>query len=87
MEPGILPGGLKARDVTAWGEAQRAKPQVKVRKETFLALKRAGFRVGMSGCFVSVFQAWGILCHRVTWGYTRYARSAQAVISLAFSPL
>jgi hypothetical protein len=25
--------GLKARDMTAWGEAQRAKPQVNVRKE------------------------------------------------------
>ena len=43
--------GLKARDVTAWSEAQRAKPQVKVRKENPLRAESAGHRVEMMPLF------------------------------------
>ena len=53
---GAAPGvwticGLKARDMTAWGEAQRAKPQVKARTGNPLRAESAGHRVEMMPLF------------------------------------
>ena len=50
--PGVWTfSGLKARDMTAWGEAQRAKPQVRVRKENPLRAESAGHWVEMIAVF------------------------------------
>ena len=56
--------GLKARHVTAWGEAQRAKPQVKVRTANPLRAESAGHRVEMMPLFCfGLSGLWGILRH------------------------
>ena len=78
--------GLKARDMTAWGEAQRAKPQVYVRKQNLLSPERAGLRVGMSRCFVSAFKALRSLLPPVTWAFTRHARFSPGWNIAGFQP-
>src|SRR5262245_36335483 len=72
--------------MTAWGEAQRAKPQVYVRKQNLLSPERAGLRVGMSRCFVSAFQALRRLLPPVTWAFTRHARSSPGCNIAGFQP-
>ena len=79
--------GLKARDMTAWGEAQRAKPQVRVRKENPLRAESAGHRVEMIPVFCfGLSGLGGILGHQLPGPPLATLAPAQAVISRAFSP-
>ena len=74
--------GLKARDVTAWGEAQRAKPQVKVRKENPLRAESAGHRMPLFCFGLSGLGEFGTS----TWASARYARSRPGCNIAGFQP-
>jgi len=73
--------------VTAWGEAQRAKPQVNVRKENPLRPERTGQQLEKdAGVFVSAFQALGSFVPPVTWASTRHARCSPGCNIAGFQP-
>jgi hypothetical protein len=79
--------GLKARDMTAWGEAQRAKPQVKVRKENPLRAESAGHRVEMKKpLFCFGLSGLEEFCDTGTGPPLATLAPARPVISRAFSP-
>jgi len=91
QERGIYPAleigqfaGLKARDVTAWGEAQGARPQVTMPKQSSLPCK--GGTLGGNGCFVPAFQASGINVRSVSWASARDARSSPGCHIVGFQP-
>ena len=74
--------------MTAWGEAQRAQPQVKVRKENPLRAVSAGHRIEMIPVFCfGPSGLGGIGGHPVTWASTRYARSSPGCNIAGFQPV
>ena|SRR6266545_7402908 len=74
--------GLKAWDVTAWGGARSAQPQVRYRKE--LPSPERALPPTPSG--VTAFQALERVWVPLTWACARGLASAQAVTGRAFSP-